>query len=592
MVPPTMLSTQEGTSRNMTQFDSSVILHHLVNLQVGSSSQGPRNNLACCSSQKCHISLVLEGILDEKYIEECLIPSKILSHKHEPYAMNENDRRQHGGHRSLSEIIRRGKSVYRGVIKCNYQRFEAFVWDNSDPGKRGRPGAYSTEVDAAKAHDLVSVKIGGLNALTNFPVRCYSKEMDEMRWMSTRDYISAVRWTGKDYSDGDSPYRGVYRSYMVPIGKKWEARLGREGSPNLHLGTYYTPEDAARAFDIISIKIKGRDAITNSDLNSYEVDGIMKSQITTAMDGSITLKVDGVDNETEAYPPQTQSVFQHNHQQFINSSSFSRRYQNHNLFSSNPYALGGFIGGVGSSGSGNAYGNSIVNLAAQTAQFTNQNDTLQQPLQTQQSQVNVNNFNQNIRSNNINNNNKQFLSQDSNRSVLSHAPQNLNLDKCVPFPDWPSGFGLLGGNLELEPLRNINSLNVQPLEQVMVNESTGATNGVSSLGTQIQPVEPSNQEFGATQLPFLEVNQSFEPYNFQANTLNQIPHGNLNSSLSDSFQNPSSETNNNGSPGETSGCPIDLDMRDYLNRSYIEDKDFACDFDMFGALVNEDRQGL
>ena len=31
-------------------------------------------------------------------------------------------------------------------------------------------GAYSTEVDAAKAHDLVSVKIGGLKALTNFPV--------------------------------------------------------------------------------------------------------------------------------------------------------------------------------------------------------------------------------------------------------------------------------------------------------------------------------------------------------------------------------------------------------------------------------------
>ena len=88
------------------------------------------------------------------------------------------------------------------------------------------------------------------------------------------------------------------------------------------------------------------------------------------------------------------------------------------------------------------------------------------------------------------------------------------------------------------------------------------------------------------------MNTSFEPYNFQDNTLNQIPHENLNFILSDSFQNPSSEPNNNGSQGETSGCQIDLDMRDYLNRSYIEDKDFACDFDMFGALVNEDRQGL
>ena len=54
---------------------------------------------------------------------------------------------------------------------------------------------------------------------------------------------------------------------------------------------------------------------------------------------------------------------------------------------------------------------------------------------------------------------------------------------------------MLGGNLELEPLRNIN---VQPLAQVMVNESTGAKNVLSSLGTQIQTGEPSNQEFGAT----------------------------------------------------------------------------------------------
>ncbi|KAG5043373.1 hypothetical protein JHK87_007288 [Glycine soja] len=88
-----------------------------------------------------------------------------------------------------------------------------------------------------------------------------------------------------------------------------------------------------------------------------------------------------------------------------------------------------------------------------------------------------------------------------------------------------------------------------------------------------------------------EVNTSFEPYNFQDNTLNQIPHENLNFILSDSFQNPSSEPNNNGSQGETSGCQIDLDMRDYLNRSYIEENDFACDFGMFGAM-NGDRQGL
>lgn len=36
--------------------------------------------------------------------------------------------------------LMRGKINFDWLYRCNYQRFEAFVWDNSDPGKRGRPG--------------------------------------------------------------------------------------------------------------------------------------------------------------------------------------------------------------------------------------------------------------------------------------------------------------------------------------------------------------------------------------------------------------------------------------------------------------------
>ena len=110
-----------------------------------------------------------------------------------------------------------------------------------------------------------------------------------------------------------------------------------------------TERQGLEDFDIISIKMKGRGAITNYDLNSYEVNGIMKSKITTTMDGSVTLKREGINNETEACSLETQSIVQHNHQQLIKSSSFCRHYQNYNLFSSNPYALGGFTGGAGTS---------------------------------------------------------------------------------------------------------------------------------------------------------------------------------------------------------------------------------------------------
>ena len=68
-----------------------------------------------------------------------------------------------------------------------------------------------------------------------------------------------------------------------------------------------TERQGLEDFDIISIKMKGRGAITNYDLNSYEVNGIMKSKITTSMYGSVTLKREGIDNETEACSPEMKS---------------------------------------------------------------------------------------------------------------------------------------------------------------------------------------------------------------------------------------------------------------------------------------------
>ncbi|BAT85300.1 hypothetical protein VIGAN_04282900 [Vigna angularis var. angularis] len=585
----TMLTTQEGTPRNWNQ-DAMLLHQHLVTPQMESTSQGSINNSTCSSSLQYHVLSLLEGIINEKHIEETLIQSKLLScnvgsiaatatatiiNERERNDCGENDRRQHESCLDLvAKTIGSKSSVYRGVIKCNDDRFEAFVWDNSDPGEKGRTvyiGAYSSEVDAAKAHDLVSIRIGGLKALTNFHVRCYSKDMDEMRRMSKWDYICAVRGLGKGYTDGDSPFRGVYR---VPTSRKWEARLGREGSPTIHLGTYYTAEDAARAYDIISIKLKGGKAITNFDWNSYETEGIMESVIAQATDGSIILQKEEKSKEPEASPQNSSSVQCHPLPPSI--PSICRCCHNQILTPTNPHALGTIADTAGNS----AINNSIVNDAVQ---FPNENATQQQPrpLQTprqvsfndgsnqdlvnnnnnnqhpnhnaaqQQSlqtprQVSFNNaFNLNLVNNNYNNSNNQFLPQGSNLALPATGIRNLELEKCVRFPDWRSGFGkkLLGGNLELEPLNNVAALSLQALPQVTLNGSTGAT-----------------------QLHAPALHQSYE-------------HQNLNSCTPDSFQNPVSEPNNNGFQSQ-----LDLDMRDYLNRSYIEDTDFTCDYDMFSAM--------
>jgi len=336
------------------------------------------------------------------------------------------------------------------------------------------------------------------------------------------------------------------------------------------LCTSDTAEDAARAYDIISIKLKGGEAITNFDWNSYETEGIMESVIAQATDGSIILQKEK--NKESGASPQNSSIVQcHPHPPSIPPFC---RCCNKVHTPCNALALGGFADTVGNSGSDNSICNDAV-------QFRNENATQQQPLQTQrqvsfnegfnQNLVNNNNnnqvpnhnatqqqslqtprqvsfnngFNQNLVNNNYSNNNNQLVPQSSSLALPASGIRNLELEKCLRFPDWRSGFGkkLLGGNMDLEPLSNISALSVQPLPQVTLNGSTGAT-----------------------QLHSPPLHQSYE-------------HQNLNSFSSDSFQNPISEPNNNGFQSQ-----VDLDIREYLNRSYIEDTDFTCDFDMFSAM--------
>ncbi|KAL2320812.1 hypothetical protein Fmac_029781 [Flemingia macrophylla] len=674
-------------SRDWSHESAGIAPNTLMTPRIGTSSHSQEsvNNLTNCSTHVGDLESLLQAILDEKHIDECLVRSKLLSFSLGHSTTSRNGREQHD---LLTKTISHRSSVYRGVTKAKEDRFEAFVWDKTNPERRGRAGAFANEIDAARAHDMVSIKIGGLNTLTNFPVRCYWRELEEIQSMTKKDYIEAVRRVqsdsnlldlngsrngkGKGCNDKESVYRGVYR---IGESRRWEARLCREGFPTINLGVYYTPEDAARAYDIISIKLKGYDAITNFDVYSYEVADIMECVIAQQADGSVVLQIDGRKNETEANPQhnlQNSSLNQNNPQQLRNepfshasqnpnllsgnpvtqgnssfshgsqnpnliptkpltlgNTSFPEGSQNPNLISTKPFTLGEFTGGAGTSG------NTIVNHGGE---FPTSSATLQQPLQTQY-QVNFNNgYSQNL----PNNNNNQFLPQSCSSSLLARSTKNHELEKCLRFPDWPTGFGqqLLGGNVELGPLSNITIPSLQPQTQrALVSESTGATNGVASFGSgirpvkpssqgfesvngvgsfgsethpvgpytqglgavngvgssgsEIHPVEPSNEEFGEIQLPLPELNQTREPYNSNANayTLNQAPLHQLNSGLPNGFIIPSPEPIYNASQIQLTENQMDFDMRNYLNRSYIEDNDFACDFDIFGT-GNGGKQGV
>ncbi|KAL5834276.1 hypothetical protein ACOSQ4_013773 [Xanthoceras sorbifolium] len=191
-------------------------------------------------------------------------------------------------------------SIYRGVTRHRWTgRYEAHLWDNScrreGQTRKGRQGGYDKEEKAARAYDLAALKYWGTTTTTNFPISNYEKEVEEMKHMTRQEYVASLRRKSSGFSRGASIYRGVTRHHQHG---RWQARIGRvAGNKDLYLGTFSTQEEAAEAYDIAAIKFRGLNAVTNFDMNRYDVNSILESS--TLPIGGAAKRLKDVDQQAD-----------------------------------------------------------------------------------------------------------------------------------------------------------------------------------------------------------------------------------------------------------------------------------------------------
>jgi AP2-like factor (euAP2 lineage) len=91
-----------------------------------------------------------------------------------------------------------------------------------------------------------------------FALEEYAAELGHMAGQPPEEVVAALRRGSVGFARGQSQYRGVTKHHDQG---KWEARIGGQRvdrNKYIYLGTFASPEGAARAYDRAAVKFQGK----------------------------------------------------------------------------------------------------------------------------------------------------------------------------------------------------------------------------------------------------------------------------------------------------------------------------------------------
>ena len=138
-------------------------------------------------------------------------------------------------------------------------------------------GLFAREEDAACAFDRVSIaRLGHAEAKTNFPVEEYRAEWAQLEALGVEGVVALMKEAAAakrpDLLNKASRFRGVHNAHGGKGAKPWAAyiKFTEDGKRRqFYIGTFAREEDAARAYDRVSIAKLGH-AIAKTNFPAAE----------------------------------------------------------------------------------------------------------------------------------------------------------------------------------------------------------------------------------------------------------------------------------------------------------------------------------